>query len=616
MRSDLSESHAVPPPTNGVLLVRLLGLAWRHRGPCLIVLGLQTLLLVIGLIGVNFIGHGIDYLRSHVEQVPTPAIFGFQPPPLASPYVVLGAISALILGLALFRAGLNHLYANAVARLVHARILLDLRTDLYSKLQRLSFRFFDTHGSGALINRVLGDVQAIRVFIEGVMMPSLILVISLGVYLAYMLHLSPSLTAACLASTPLLWTASVIFSRRVRPLYLRSREMLDGLFLQLGESIQGVHTIKGFAREALQEQKFREANDAVRDQQREIFRRVSRFSPSIGFISQFNIFVLLGYGGWLVVQGQIPLGAGLVVFASLLQQFAQQVSRVAEIANAAQQSLTSARRLFEILDAPVEIQSPPDPRPAGRLRGAVAFEQVTFGYTPGEPVLHDVSFRVEPGQCVAVLGVTGAGKSTLLSLIPRFYDPQQGRVLIDGIDVRTLDLQDLRRQIGLVFQESFLFSHTIGANIAFGHPQATRAELERAATIAAAHEFIVSLPQGYDTVLGEMGVDISGGQRQRLAIARAVLLEPPILLMDDPTASIDPETEHEILEAMDRAIAGRTTFIVAHRLSTAQHADLVIVLERGRIVQAGAPHELLRMKGPYRKAAKLQLSEIPPLPAS
>jgi ATP-binding cassette subfamily B protein len=209
--------------------------------------------------------------------------------------------------------------------------------------------------------------------------------------------------------------------------------------------------------------------------------------------------------------------------------------------------------------------------------------------------------------------MTGSGKSTLLSLIPRFYDPQSGRVCVDGHDVRTLHLEDLRRQIGLVFQESFLFSHTIGANIAFGRPQATREQLERAATIAAAHEFIMELPQGYDTVIGESGTDLSGGQRQRLAIARAVLLDPPILLMDDPTAAIDPETEHQILAALDRAVAGRTTFIAAHRLSILQRADLVVVLDQGRIVQTGRPEDLLRVKGPYRRAAALQLAGLPPL---
>jgi ABC-type multidrug transport system fused ATPase/permease subunit len=576
-----------------------------------------VMLLVLGLTGVNFIGFGIDYLRSVLQSgVPAPSwFFGLTPPTDASPYAVLGVVGSTLLAFALVRAGLNYIYATAIARLVHARVLLELRTELYAKLQRLSFRFFDTHGSGALINRVIGDVQALRGFVEVSMAQGIILVLSLAVYLAYMLHLSIELTLVCLASTPLLVGLAVTFSRRVRPQYVRNRELMDRLFLQLGESLQGVHTIKGFAREELQAQKFQGANRAVRDQQESIFRRVSRFSPTIGFMSQFNIFLLLGYGGWLVVHDRLPLGAGLVVFAALLQQFAQQVAKVADITNTVQQSLTSAQRVFEILDAPVEIQNAPNARKLGRARGLVELDHVTFGYKPGEPVLHNIALRAEPGQCIAILGATGAGKSSLLSLIPRFYDPQEGCVRVDGHDVRELDLQDLRRQIGLVFQESFLFSHSIGANIAFGHPQATREQLERAATLAAAHDFIMDLPEGYDTVLGELGAGLSGGQRQRLAIARALLLEPPILLMDDPTASIDPETEHEILAAMQQAIAGRTTFIVAHRLSTLQRADLVIVLDHGRIVQSGRHETLLRIKGPYRRAARLQLADLPPLVA-
>jgi ATP-binding cassette subfamily B protein len=622
MTGDTSEQGAIAAPPsaahgNAALLRRLLGLAWRHPFECAGVLGLQVVLLVIGLTGVNFIGFGIDYLRSVLQPgiAPPRWFFGWTAPAGASPHAVLGVIGAALLGFALLRAGLNYVYAVAVARLVHARILLELRTELYAKLQRLSFRYFDTHGSGALINRVIGDVQALRGFVEVALAQGVILTLSLAVYLAYMLHLSVELTLACLASTPVLVALSIAFSRRVRPLYVRNRDLMDALFLQLGESLQGVHTIKGFARDDLQAQKFQRANDAVTGQQESIFRRVSRFSPTIGFISQFNIFLLLGYGGWLVVHDRLPLGVGLVVFATLLQQFAQQVAKVADISNTIQQSLTSAQRVFEILDAPVEIQNAPHARALGSARGLVEFDHVTFGYKPGEPVLHDITLRVEPGQCVAILGATGAGKSSLLSLIPRFYDPQAGSVRIDGYDVRDLDLHDLRRQIGLVFQESFLFSHTVGANIAFGHPQATREQLERAATIAAAHEFIMELPQGYDTMLGELGAGLSGGQRQRLAIARAVLLEPPILLMDDPTASVDPETEHEIFAAMQRAIAGRTTFIVAHRLSTLQRADLVVVLDRGRIVQTGRHDALLRMKGPYRRVARLQLADLPPLVA-
>jgi ATP-binding cassette subfamily B protein len=293
----------------------------------------------------------------------------------------------------------------------------------------------------------------------------------------------------------------------------------------------------------------------------------------------------------------------------LLQQFSSQVGNIAQIANAMQASLTGASRVFEVLDAPVAIQSPPDPVRLEQAKGAVRFDNVTFRYKDGGPALENVSLHANPGECIAILGATGAGKSTLLSLIPRFYDPQHGYVLVDGIDVRRYDVDDLRRNIGLVFQESFLFSNTVAMNIAFGHPSATREQIERAARIAAAHEFIMELPKGYDTLLTEGGANLSGGQRQRLAIARAVLLEPTILLLDDPTASIDPETESEILVAMNQAMAGRTTFVVAHRLSTLRRADRVVVLDKGRVIQAGTHRELIRSDGHYQQAAELQAAD-------
>jgi len=334
---------------------------------------------------------------------------------------------------------------------------------------------------------------------------------------------------------------------------------------------------------------------------------VSLFSPAVGFLTRVNMMVLLGYGGWLVAHGRLPLGTGLVVFAGLLEQFSGQVNNVATIVNSVQQSLIGARRVFGILDAPVEVKNAPAAIRRPKLAGAVRFERVSFAYAGTEAVVRDIDLAVEPGQCVAILGATGAGKSVLMSLIPRFFDPTAGRVLLDGDDVRSLDLDDVRRNIGIVFQESFLFSNTVAANIAFGHPAATRAQIEQAAKIAAAHDFITALPQGYDTLLGEGAQSLSGGQRQRLAIARAVLLEPAILLLDDPTAAIDSETEHEIFAALDRAIAGRTTFIVAHRLSTLRRADFIIVLEDGRIVQRGTHEELMKVPGPYLRVADLQL---------
>ena len=601
-----------PPPaaplSNGALVRRLLGLTWRYRLGCLKVLSIQLVLLTMGLLGLSLTGLGIDYIRHQVQGGPFPsAKFGLTLPADWPPLPVIALLAGIILLLALGRALLNYAYLISINVLLQQQLVVELRAVIYDKLQQLSFRFFDANSTGSIITRVTGDVQSVRLFLDQVLFQSVIMLVSLTVYVVYMASLSPGLTLACLATTPLLALLSLGFSKQIQPAYAQSRTLAESLVQYLAESIQGIAVTKGFGREAENRARFDAANRAVYDQQLGIFWRVSLFSPAVGLLTRVNMVVLLGYGGWLVMQGRLPLGTGLVVFAGLLEQFSGQVNNIAGVVNSVQQSLIGARRVFEVMDAPVEVQSAPDAMPCPRLQGAVRFERVAFSYSGIDPVLRDITLDVRPGQCVAILGATGAGKSVLMSLIPRFYDVTAGRLLIDGIDVRHLHLDDLRRNIGLVFQESFLFSNTVAANIAFGHPGATPAQIEQAARIAAAHDFIVQLPQGYDTVLGESGNTLSGGQRQRLAIARAVLLAPAILLLDDPTAAIDSETEHEIFEALDRAIAGRTTFIVAHRLSTLRRADCILVMENGRIVQRGTHEELLRVPGPYRHVASLQL---------
>ncbi|MCS7049196.1 MAG: ABC transporter ATP-binding protein/permease [Verrucomicrobiae bacterium] len=594
---------------NAALVRRLLRLAWQYRVGCLQILALQLVLLLLGLVGLGLTGTGIDYLRSQVEpHAPAPHWpLGWHPPTHWDPLLVVAMIAGVILGLALIRSALNYLHALLVADVVERGMVVDIRAAVYDKLQRLSFRFFDANTTGSLINRVTGDARLLVQFINGVLVHGVIMIVSLLGYLAFMISIHPQLTVACLATTPLLWWTARAFAARVRPAYHRARELVDDLIMRLGETAQGITVVKGFGRESLFQQRFNFSNDAVSEHQQGIFHTVSVFSPGLGFLTQCNLVILLLYGGWLAIRGELPLGTGLVVFAGLLQQFSNQIGGLADIANTAQTSLTGAQRVFEILDAPIEITDRPDAKPLPRARGAVRFDHVCFEYQPDAPTLHDINFAVAPGQCVAIFGPTGAGKSALMSLIPRFYDVTAGRVLIDEMDVRDIRLQDLRRNIGIVFQESFLFSNTIAANIAFGHPQATREQIERAARIAAAHEFIEKLPDGYDTLLGEGGLTLSGGQRQRLAIARAVLLEPPILLLDDPTAAIDPETEQEIMESMASAMRGRTTFIVANRLSTLQRADLILVLDKGRLVQQGRHEELVNQPGLYQAMVKLQV---------
>jgi ATP-binding cassette, subfamily B, bacterial len=485
-----------------------------------------------------------------------------------------------------------------------------LRAQLYAKLQRLSFSFFDVHGSNSIFNRVTGDVQNTRLFVDGVLLQGVNMILTLAAYAFFMWRIQPALTLACLSVSVPLWWLAQFYSARLRPGYLRNRELTDNMILLFSESVRGMQTVKGFAAESHQVRRFETANDAVSSQQQKIFWDLSVFTPGTQMLSQMSLVILFAYGGWLYMQGKIPLGSGLVVFAALLQQFTGQVATISTIANSVQQSLAAARRVFEVLDTPVEVQSRPNAVKPARLTGQITFEKVSFGYAPDKSTLTDISFSAKSGQVVGIFGMTGAGKSSLLGLIPRFYDPYQGRILADGQDLRELDLDAFRRQIGIVYQESFLFSNTVAANIAFGHPQAMMEQIEQAARIASAHDFIVALPHGYETVLGEAGVDLSGGQRQRLALARALILQPPILILDDPTASVDAKTENEIVSALRNAMTGRTAFVVSGRLNLLRRADLILVLEDGRLTQSGTHEELVHRPGPYHETALLQIMDL------
>jgi ATP-binding cassette, subfamily B, bacterial len=588
---------------------RLVALSLSYRRECALVFGFQLVLLGLGVTGLALSGVAVDLIRTALRpEAPAPRWpLDVVPPTTWDTRETLLVLGASVLGMAVVRALFNYGYSVTVGKLVHLRLVPELRTRVFDKLQRLSFRFFDENATGSIINRVTGDVQSLRSFVDGVLLQGLIMLLSLGVYLVYMLRTHVILTGVCLALTPLLWFFTIRFSRAVRPGYQKTRELADRLLLTMGEGIRGMLVIKVFGREPDVKERFREHNVELKNQQRAVFRRVSRFSPTVNFLSQLNVAVLLSYGGTLVVRGVLSLGE-LIVFAGLLQQFSAQVASMAAIVNTLQQSLTGAERVFEVLDAPLDVTSPRGAlQPAG-LDGGIRFERVSFRYGTTD-VLRELDFEIRTGECVAILGATGSGKSTLLGLIPRFFDATTGRVLIGGHDVRDLDLDFLRRRVGLVFQESLLFRASVAENIAFGMPEASRDRIERAARIAGAHDFVTALPMGYDTELEEGAQNLSGGQRQRLAIARAILADPPLLLLDDPTAAVDSRTEAEVLDAIDTAREGRTTLIVANRLATLSRADRIFVLHEGRLVESGTHAELVKLRGIYYRAAALQAAD-------
>lgn len=585
------------------LLLRLFRLALDYRWGCLRLVLTQFALLALSVASLALMGLAVDTIQAAVEgRVQTLRPAGLHPPADLSPMETVAVLSAALLVLAVIRAALNYHYAVDSARLLQQQIVVELRTRIYDKLQRLPPGFYGKNLSGSLIARVTGDAQAVRLFIDGVVLQMVIVVLALGFYLAYMLTIDVGLTLLCLATTPAIWIFCARFSRAVRPAYAKNRDLVDRMLLVLTENVLGVQVVKGLSRQPEEIEKFRAANAAVRDQKRSIFHRVSLFSPSVELLLAANQLALLGYGGYLVIEGQLPLGSGLLVFSGLLQQFSGQVTKVTNIINSVQESLAGAQRVFEILDAPAEVTSRQGARRLHRATGAIEFDRVSFGYIPDHPVLQQVSFRIEPGQCVAIFGDTGAGKTALLNLIPRFHDVTGGRLLVDGVDVRDVDLGDLRRNVGVVYQESFLFSDTVRTNLAFGRPEAAADEVRRAAGLAAADAFITRLPDGYGTLLRERGKDLSGGQRQRMALARTLLVDSPILLLDDPTSAVDATTEHEILTALRQARPGRTVLIAAHRPSTLAFADLILVLQGGRIVQMGTHQQLWSMAGPYRYA--------------
>ena len=569
-------------------LLKILGFLRSYPGRVSLAVGLLLINICIELTLPQVLGEAMNGLQRHVEhqEVFSPALF-----------------VTLYLSLVMVRSGVGFLLGPIRNRIVHAT-LGDIRSAIYSAMQRMAFAYHDRTNSGELISRATTDVWRLQDFFFACLLLTADIVVTLIATSWLIFHISAALGWVALAT--MLPTVLMIgyYASKLQPRWRQVHDLHSAMTTVVQENIAGVRVVKAFAKEESEIQKFRDKKQTYLDQLLATVNFWSTRVPFAQFIYGLSTPLVLWVGGREVIRGELPIGdLAKVVF--YLMAIGHRVGLIGQFTNIVQNASASAERICEILDEPPSIKSGSRPMQAGA--GEVRFEEVSFSYAEGKLALNGVSLTAAPGQTVAIVGPTGSGKSTLVHLIPRFYDPVHGRILIDGTDVRDLDLAALRRSVSMIFQETFLFSASVAENIAYGQPGATREEIGRCAGLAQAHEFITRLESGYDTIIGERGVSLSGGQRQRIAIARAFLMNPRVLILDDATASVDSQTERLIQESMRELSRGRTTFVIAQRFSTVKHADLILVLRDGRIVEQGTHRELVSRSGFYAEIVEKQL---------
>jgi len=484
---------------------------------------------------------------------------------------------------------------------VGQRVLLYMRTQIFQRIQALSLSFFDQREAGDLMSRLVNDTEVINQMLSGGIARLANMSLSLVGILVTMVGLNWRLALVSFAVLPVMFLATTVFSRWTRVAFRRTRRTIGQVSAELQENIAGVREVQAFARQGASGAEFEAVNAANRDANVQAQSILSAFSPTLDVLSTVALAIVAGYGGYLALAFTPPLvSVGIIVaFLLYVRRFYEPIQALAGLYAQLQSALAGAERIFELIDTRPEIADAPDAVPLPPVQGRVEYDRVTFSYNAGEPVLQDVSLTAEPGQTVALVGPTGVGKTTLVSLLTRFYDVKEGAIRIDGHDVRSVTQDSLRRQMGIVLQDTFLFSGTVMENVRYGRLDASDEEVVAAAKLANADQFIARLPEGYQTQLGERGHNLSQGQRQLIAIARAVLSNPRILVLDEATSSVDTRTEQLIQRALDDLLKGRTSFVIAHRLSTIRNADQVLVLDQGHIVEQGTHEELLAAGGVY-----------------
>lgn len=578
----------------------LVGRVWDVVRPYRLAFGLM--------LGLSLFGVALELAPPILQQILVDDVLQAQADPTKIEHILV-LLAGIVLALSLVRligAGLA-IWKGALASKVGTGMTADLRTKLVRKLSDLPLAFHDRNQTGMLMSRVAYDTEAMHTLMHQLTNGFLLQILQLIAIGIMLFSLNSELAFYTLLPVPIVVLGSWMFTRHLHPRHHRYWDAVGRQAHALNGMLSGIRVVKSFTQEDREHGRFEVSSHRLRDSRLSLDVNSATFSALMGFVFGLGGLIVWYLGGYDVLTKGMTLGA-LMAFLAYLAMFYAPLTTLAEGTTWLSNFITAAQRIFALLDEPNKVVEPEQPVPVGRLKGLVTFDHVQFGYDPGQPVLKDVSFEIQPGQMVGIVGRSGSGKSTLVSLISRLYDATGGHVKLDGVDVRDIGSGDLRRQIGIVPQEAFLFEGTVENNILYGRPDANSADVLRAAKAANAHDFIMRMPFGYETVIGERGTGLSGGERQRLSIARALLYDPRVLILDEATASVDTESERAIQEAVKNFSRGRTTIAIAHRLSTLRDADRLLVFDQGRLVEQGSHNELVAQEGLYARLVRIQTS--------